>query len=322
MKNPASNESKNVVEGVERVEVVSSVAKNRNMDEMAKIDENKENKSAPSTQHFVDVEGVVDIQLMFDDDDIVEFHPNSRITEKTILSDGNVDVLGCFSIFTSDGSKPLLTGSSLAEKLNGREDPFAKRGGIENPGNLLFASYLWDVVLQTQFLEDKTPSACVEKDCKTFIPEMKEYLKEIEFSAFGEYVNWVNAKDPENDGKLNITNSTCNWFDVPAILRTVAPTYNNLVETEYNPLRYYTQSVIKGLPHSVIMMPWYEYKLQKLIPGVENGYEVSKNRIIIVVYVILANSAVESFCVMCCTEFGAPNNRKLLVLYILSTECA
>ena len=275
MKNPASSDAKNLVEHVEKVPIVSSNAKSEIMDEVLKNDDNKENKSGTKTktQDFVDVEGV-DIQLVFDDDDIVEFHPNSKITEKTILSDGNVDVLGCFNIFTAEGSKPLLTGSSLAEKLNGKEDPFAKRGGIENPGNLVFASYLWDVVLQTQFLENKVPCACVEKDCKTFIPEMKEYLKEMDFRVFGEYVNWVNGKDPENSGKLNITNSTCNWFDVPGILRIVAPTYNNLVETEYNPLRYYTQSVIKGLPHTVIMMPLYEFKLQKLIPGVENSYEV------------------------------------------------
>ena len=222
-----------------------------------------------------DVEDVCDLKLDFDDDDIVEYHPNSILTEKKILPNGEVDVYGCFQLFTLDGTKPLLTGSHLAEKLNGKVDPFAKRGGIENPGNLLFASYLWDIVLKTQFLGEKTPCLLIEKICKTFTPEMKEYSREADLSLFGEYVDFINSCEAENPEKTNLTKSTSNWFDVPAILRMLAPLYESLVDTDYNPLKFYCSTTMKGLPHGVIMMPWYAYQLENRIPGVENNKEVS-----------------------------------------------
>ena len=275
MKNTTNVGKKQIAGTVEKNEDLKIKMSDENEKEKGKDVGDKENKLVVETTDSFDVDPLVDIELVFDDDDIVEFHPNIRLTEKTTLSNGNVDVVGCFSMFTAEGTKPLLTGLSLAEKLIGKTDPFAKRGGSENPGNFLFVSFLWDVVLKTQFLGDKTPHQNIDAIWKTFIPEMKEYAKEMDMTLFKEYIKWVNKKEADSGEKSNLSNSTCNWFDVPPILRILAPTYENLVEADYNPLRFFSQSVMKGLPHTVLMMPWYKYGLEKLIPGVQNSNEVS-----------------------------------------------
>ena len=243
--------------------------------EVSKTLNTQHNSELDKVQSTFDLKNVVEIEIEFDDDDIVPYQRNSGITENLIGSDGNVDVLNCFNIFTTDGSKPLLTGANLAQKLKGKGDPFAKRGGTENPGNLLFSSRVWDVVLETQFLKDKKPTDLIKEICATFIPAMKDHT-ETDFSLVEEYVKWINDADADNGEKNNICNSTCNWFDVPAVLRMLAPTYKSLVETEYNAMRYFCQTTMKGLPHSVIMMPWYVFKLHNCVPGLKDKKEVRK----------------------------------------------
>jgi len=234
---------------------------------------NKDDKIVENTSF--DVEDVCDSKLEFDDHALVPYKSTTLPPEKQILPNGEIDVLACLLVFTEDGSKPLLTGQELTKKCRSKVDPFAKRGGIENPGNLLFASYLWDRVLETQFLENKTPCSFVEKLCKTFSPEMKEYSREIDILLFGEYVKWINSPESENSEKTNLTKSTSNWFDIPAILRMLAPLYETLVETDYNPLKFYCSTTMKGLPHGIIMMPWYAYQLEGHNERVKDNKEVS-----------------------------------------------
>ena len=285
MKPVETNE--NVCENIEireNSESSNSNEKDNNPKKIEKEDEKKDDSIKKGD--LFDLRDVVDIEIIFDDDDIVGHHRNSEITVKTITSDGNVDVAGCYTIFTEDVTKPLLTGLSLAEKLKKKIDPFAKRGGMENPGNLLFASYLWDIVLKTQFLGENKCCDFIEKLCKSFIPEMKSYNEEMDFSLFGEYVKWINRSEPGSTEKNNLVNSTVNWFDVPAILRMLGPTYESLVEAEYNPLKFYCSTTMKGLPHGVIMMPWYTFQLKKLIPGVKDSNEVS-NLLSLTIFLII-----------------------------------
>ena len=134
-----------------------------------------------------------------------------------------------------------------------------------NPGNFVLSSYIWDVVLRTQFLsEDRSTPFEIRKIRDTFLEEMQPYLEsKMEMTLFKQCALRLHHRGfqyCESD----------NYYEVPGILRTLAPTYETLV----NGSDFYLQRCLQALPHSVIMKPFEYFKLYD-IPKLRNTRIVS-----------------------------------------------
>ena len=105
------------------------------------------------------------------------------------------------------------------------------------------------------------------------MPECRDGVHE---NIMGKFSSWLNNPDPENSLDNRIKHFTkANWYDVPAVFKILAPTNESLVKAEYNPLRFYLQNSLKGLPHSVIMLPWKTFQLAQCAPELKDEFAVS-----------------------------------------------
>ena len=178
------------------------------------------------------------------------------VSTETFVDEKNLfDIEACYKAFTENGAKPLKTPGQIASILEGTHDPFAKNASDINPGIHVFASFAWDKFLESQFLSGKDPHESTLQLLYEFVPELSAYKgNELDRTLFTEFAKWINEPD-----QVKMICSS-NYHDIPAILRLLGPTNDNLVQTIYNPLKWFF-GIMKGLPHKTIMEPYYMYKL-------------------------------------------------------------
>ena len=207
------------------------------------------------------------------DEPVVTYNGSTDSSEDLLDNKGNVSVRACFARFT--GQDSIKVGVELTQALNEKHDPFAKTGGSGNGGVLSFISYVWDAVLETQFGRGKIPTAETNTLLWSLVPEMEKLnVEDFEPGIMQKFSSWLNSPDPEEKTSNRIQHiCKANWYDVPSVFKVLAPSTESLVKTDYNSLRYYEQNAMKCLPHSIIMLPWIVFKLEKAkadIPQIPN----------------------------------------------------
>ena len=182
--------------------------------------------------------------------------PNDFIDEN-----GEFQLTECFKSFTEDGGKPLDNGDDLKKFLKGDnkhpDNPYAK-ARKEIGSCYLFLCDAWDKVLKTQYLvENKQdrPSEQMKLLEKNFIQlTMGTDGEEFDFTLFGEFAKWV-----QSNGIAGIVKAM--WYDLPSVLRIIAPTETVLWEADFNGAKYWEKATLKGLPTFVINLPWELFRL-------------------------------------------------------------
>lgn len=185
------------------------------------------------------------------------FHPNGSIN-----MDGIVDLY-----LMHNNTDRLPVDEDLILILQKHDDPYTTEWDCDNPGLFIFCSYAWDTILTSCFLNpDKAPSYELRKIRDTFIDEMEPYVKSgMDMGLFRQCGMHLIREGFRNAEKEN-------FYEVPAILRTLAPTYCWL---QYGS-QFYMQKCLQGLPHSVLMKPFELFSLYD-IRKLKNPKLVSTN---------------------------------------------
>ena len=119
---------------------------------------------------------------------------------------------------------------------------------------------MWNFVLKTQFYSD-IASPKVRKLRNTFIEEMIPYVNSgLDLVMIRKFILRL-----LQSGLGNI--ETDNFYEVPAILRILFPSYKMLVEADLKPKTFFMENCLKGLPHGVILKPFECFKICE-IPAV------------------------------------------------------
>ena len=193
---------------------------------------------------------------------------NTAMDKFCLFPNGTVNIQGIYDFYLMENSANCIPlDDHLLFKLKFFSNkPFSMYN--MNPGSYIFCSYIWDVVLKTQFLcEDRSTSFEIRRIKDTFIEEMEPYIN----SRMDGRLFKPCALRLHYEGFLY--SETDNYYEVPAILRVLAPTYERLAEGG----KFYMKTCLQGLPHSVIMKPFEYFKLHD-IPRLRNTRIVSSIR--------------------------------------------
>ena len=137
---------------------------------------------------------------------------------------------------------PVLV--DVLRQWNRAHRPFAPARATWSP---VFVCFLWDEILRTQYLNGNAPSACLKSVQNTFLREMSQFHgPEFDSDAFTSCARRIHDK-----GLKNFSREA--WYHVPSILRVLAPTEEALLKASPQIRRSYMVSVMRGLPHGIIM---------------------------------------------------------------------
>lgn len=201
----------------------------------------------------------VDLAYVFNAGSIITYNNQNDSTTHELLdrTSGDVSVAACFSRFTL--TAPIQTDNALTQTLQKKDQPFSKNGGT---ADVSFLSFFWDVTLETQFDVDQTPTDTINKLLWSLVPENETLRHDVGEDIMQKYSEWVNNAEPDSKVSNRIPKFCgSNWYDVPGVMKVLAPSHGNLVKTDYNSIRFYTQNAMKCLPHSIIMLPWTVFGL-------------------------------------------------------------
>lgn len=168
--------------------------------------------------------------------------------------------------------KPLVRGNDLLEFLEKSKEPYARINREKhNPVLRIFLCAAWDDLLDHMFFGRNarlTPQ--VEERITTFVSELiPEMRSEFDATLFGELVVFIQRRG--TTAKL----VKHHWYDLPAVLRILAPS-TEMICVDFSSKKFWMRSVLKGLPHSVIMIPWKEYDVGKYLTHVKDAKDVSR----------------------------------------------
>ena len=204
-----------------------------------------------------------------------------------------------------EGERRLISGDSLLREMEESSEPFSKRDLTFNAGERIFFCGLWDMILRTMFLEENAvPNHEIEARltsfCTEFIPETGA---EFDLSLFREFALFVEKR---GNGIIGI--AKCNWYDLPAVLRIIAPTTKKMRTDGWNK-KFWMKSVLKALPHSVIMMPWNSYNVGKYSRSCTDIKKVrstkKSSKCYLVTHIVILFKKISSTINMCNTQYGA-----------------
>lgn len=214
---------------------------------------------------------------------------NANIAEPVLSVDerGNINIQDVYKTFTQEGCKPLIKSQMLVARLQESGYPFGKIAGVENPGRYVFLSYLWDRILETNFLRGKKPSEEIQMISKTFIGHLQDFNEETQFERFASNVAMTEQYGVGQTKKAF-------WYDLPAVLRVLAPTNETLVNANAKILASFCSRIMMNLPHSVIMMPWREFEHKHLVE-VEDANKVSTPCYVLIHLPSIANSTLSIY---------------------------
>jgi len=148
----------------------------------------------------------------------------------------------------------LLADASLKAELCKYEDPYDVRWEIRNPALFIYSSYVWEIILKTEFYSD-IASPKIRKLRNSFIDDMIPYVNSgLDLVIFRQFISRL-----KECGLVNIEKD--NFFEVPSILRILAPSYKILQKTDLKPKSYFMENCLKGLPHGVLVRPFENFKL-------------------------------------------------------------
>ena len=141
--------------------------------------------------------------------------------------------------------------------------------GTHNGVRKIFVCDLWDEILKTQFWDSKIPTEFSKATVLSFVDEMFECLgPEMDIVAlFIRFTNWLKTSQLRNVEKTN-------WYDVPSILRVVAPSHNTIEKACETCKKFYMSETLKGLPHGIIMLIWKKFQLKDEICGIKSPNQV------------------------------------------------
>ena len=95
---------------------------------------------------------------------------------------------------------------------------------------------------------------------RSFIPEMLLYKEETDFNRFPTICTLFN--DPDNGTYIYVDN----WYDVPGILRMIAPLNSTLLKLDDKVQRFKMfQDILKNVPHTVLTMPWVKFDAKEYL---------------------------------------------------------
>lgn len=181
---------------------------------------------------------------------------NTSSKQNILHADGSLDVVASLRLYLDKiGAGGLLCDEDLLTELSRFSDPFSSEWGTKNPGLFIFSSFLWDLVLKTQYTSDTPPSTKMRNLRNSFIEEMIPYVTYgLDLGLLTSY-----SKRLETHG-LRFSR-TDNFYEIPAILRVLTPSYDVLVESNSDPRQFFMHKCLEGLPHGVLMYPWDHFKL-------------------------------------------------------------
>ena len=178
-------------------------------------------------------------------------------------------VLDWYEHFTDHGSTGLLLGDKLQFVLEIEDRRLILFGGKEQDffskflrdgsmSDCIFVSYLWDKFLELHYLTLTSGQPSV-----FFLAGLIEsFVTDIA----GECVQFFNldlmqkfARKIDDVGLKEIVKF--DWFDVPAVLRMIAPTNKKVSSVSFEHGIEWCTQMLKGLQHEEIMLPWKDFML-------------------------------------------------------------
>ena len=186
--------------------------------------------------------------------------------EEVEREDSNVrtvqfDIEALYKKFAQNDEQNILGGSALTKKFESADD-------LSEIERSVFVYYAWRKFLNSLFLkENAPPTEEVENVMSDFVCDLMKNDKGDKFfdkTSIGTFIKKINVdKDWIHNGYKE------NWSGLPAILRLIAPKPSTLDAVNEEEGKKWMQSVLMGLPHSVIMAPLDVLKLKKKISGIE-----------------------------------------------------
>ena len=187
------------------------------------------------------------------------------LEEIALFNDEVIDVETVLNYYLMENkTNCLLLDKDLLRLLKLNENPINMQNN--SPETFVFSSYMWEVVLNTQFRYRDTPPYEIRNIRDTFIDEMRPYVtSRMDLSVFTKLVNHLCGNKGFRNSELD------NFYEVPAILRVLAPRYDSFLNEGSE---FYMKRCLQGLPHSVLMEPFDRLKLYD-IPSFKRKRTVS-----------------------------------------------
>ena len=163
-----------------------------------------------------------------------------------------------FNKFHEYDENAIFLGQKLYERLRGDEDAKSLCGfpnGAIVP-NTIFVLYVWDKVRKKHFVGEENDMStrtnywdvCVKDLVRIFTTIGHD---EIDFNEFSVLVNEMQDMSFTEMAK-------CNWYDLPAILRVIAPSNEKFFETSFEDGKDWYASTLQGLPTQLIKVMWVD----------------------------------------------------------------
>ena len=169
------------------------------------------------------------------------------------------DVGAVYTKYIANNNKFLLVEEDLKKELDKHDDPFSPDWGTQNPALFVFGSHVWEEILQNQFWFTKCPSMPIRSVRNDFMKELIPYIESgMDLKLFN-----LCAKRLRDTGFRYVKED--NFYEVPAILRVLAPSYENLCSNEHDIAKsLYLGDAMKGLPHSVLWFPYLVFGFHRI----------------------------------------------------------
>ena len=197
----------------------------------------------------------------------------SHLNKEVLHIDGNINVSVVLQNYlVLNRTDTLLTNGALKVLMERYPNPCCRNVVSRSPRHFNFCSYLWDEILKTQFLPHKPTTRLMRNVRDTFTEEMLHYHpSEMDLGTFSRYVE-----------RLQSTHlyyvRVDNFFELPAILRILAPPFKSVVASDNDGKLVYMKNCLKALPHTIIMKIWNEFfKEGDILPRLKNAREVSSS---------------------------------------------
>ena len=156
-------------------------------------------------------------------------------------------------------SECLVLGGKLTEELEAVGPPYSSKWSNRNHGLFVYASYLWNLVLEKQFFAD-VPSLKIRKLRNSFVPEMTPYIN----SGLDLGLLRVFSLRLKQTGLRFFRYD--NFYEVPPIIRVLAPSCDILVTSGSHCREFYIQTCLKGVPHGIFMKIFDTFKISQISP--------------------------------------------------------
>lgn len=173
------------------------------------------------------------------------------------------DLKALYKKFTNNDETNFLTNQRLKKQMQAMH-PIKTEKGTDK---VIFILYVWRKVLKNMFLKkNSAPTESVRDAMLGVVIETMNYKQDdlfFEQTLIGSYIEEVNG----NENALADENRS-NWYDLPAIIRCVAPTNNVIEDLDVAKSKNWMQAVLRGLPNSVIMAPFDVLNLSEYLQGV------------------------------------------------------